>query len=426
LLDAVGVMLAASGISEDIRPFIDLAAEGKGSCSILGTGRRTSATLAAMANGAMAHALDYEDALDAAPCHPNASLMPAAIALAQRRGDVTGAEFVTALAIGCDVACRMAVALRTPMEAGGWYPPPILGLFGATAAAARIARLDAERTRHALSLALCHATCPGEIKYSAATTIRAVREAFPAEAAVKSVLLAERGVIGFEEPLEGRSGFYALFAAGDYSREVLLEGLGTRFWGEELSFKLWPACRGTHPFIGMALDWRERPEADPDEIERIAIEIGDVQTMLVEPRERKIAPSTVIDAKFSIPFTLALALRRGRVTLDDFSSESLEDPRIRDLAGRVEVLVRPEWDRSRAASGAMTISFKNGSEARLEASDSLGSPSRPVSTEQLAEKFINCAMRAAEPLTRDQATRLSGKLLSVFEAERACEALGDL
>jgi 2-methylcitrate dehydratase PrpD len=167
ILDGLGVMLAASGSSEDIRPFIALA-RSQGSApqaSILGTGERVGAPLAAFANGAMAHALDFEDAFDAAPVHPNASLLPAALAIAQAYGSVSGREFITAVAIGCDLVCRMSLALRQPMEQGGWYPPPILGAFGAVAAASRLLRLDVDATRDALSLTLCQATCPGEIKY---------------------------------------------------------------------------------------------------------------------------------------------------------------------------------------------------------------------------------------------------------------------
>ncbi len=147
------------------------------------------------------------------------------------------------MAIGCDLTCRMALALRRPMEEGGWYPPPILGTMGAAAGAARLLRLDAAQTRSALSLALCQATAPGEIKYSVATTIRAMREAFPARAAVTAALLAQAGVVGFEAPIEGRAGFYRLFAQGDFDEAVLLDGLGATFHGEALSFKRWPACR---------------------------------------------------------------------------------------------------------------------------------------------------------------------------------------
>ena len=181
---------------------------------------------AALANGALSHALDYEDAFDAAPVHPNASLIPAVLALAQARAPVSGRELIAAVAVGCDLACRMGLSLRQPLEQGGWYPPPILGAVGAVAGAARLLRLSPRQLLDAWSLLLLQNSCSGEIIHSPDSTIRAVREAFPAQAAVNCVLLAEAGIQGFSAPLEGTAGFFRLFAGGNYSVEELLQRPG--------------------------------------------------------------------------------------------------------------------------------------------------------------------------------------------------------
>lgn len=393
LLDAVGVMLGASGLAEEPRAFVALARGSPGPCAILGTGETAAAPLAALANGAMAHALDYEDAFDLAPGHPNASLVPALIALAQSEAPVDGKRFLTALAAGGDLSCRMGLALRREMEAGGWYPPPILAGFGAAAGAASLLGLGAQGVKDTLSLMLCQATMPGEIKHSRGTVIRAVREAFPAQAAVLSALLARGGVTGFEEPLEGKAGFYALYAGGQFEAADLTEGLGTRFWIERLTFKPWPSCRGTHPFIEMALGLREGFASE--DVATIEVGVDDVQRMLTEPPERKRAPRTVIDAKFSIPFCTALALVRGRVGLDDFV---LDDPAVLALAAKVtaEVARAPGWQRG--SGGTMAVTLKDG--RRLEASvhNALGCPDRPLDEAALVAKFVDCAGRAARPI----------------------------
>lgn len=425
LLDAVGVMLAASGLSRDAAPFVALArSAGPGPCTILGTGQRASAPLAALANGAMAHALDYEDAFDPAPCHPNASLVPAAAAMAQLCGPVDGRTFVAALAIGCDLVCRMGLSLRQTMEESGWYPPPILGAFGATAAAARIAGLDAEQTRDALSLTLCQATSPGEIKHSERTVIRAVREAFPAQAAVISALLARQGVRGFETPLEGRGGFFRLYVDGHYDADTLLQELGSRFWGERLSFKPWPACRGTHACIEIALSLREQHRIDWRSIDTVTAVIGPVQRMLVEPPARKQAPQTVIDAKFSIPFTVALALVRGRVTLDDFSPEVLADPDVLALARRVSATENPDGQLTQASGGALSLALAGGETLEGAVPQALGHPDRPLSRDALVAKFIGCAARAACPMEADRAMRLAESLLAVDEQSDVARLFG--
>ncbi|RVU05962.1 MmgE/PrpD family protein [Novosphingobium umbonatum] len=391
LLDGLGVMLGASGMAPEVLPFVKLAA-GDGPCTILGNGLRASAPMAALANGAMAHALDYEDAFDLAPIHPNASLLPALIALAQAEGGVDGRRFLTALAVGCDIGCRLALALRQRMEVGGWYPPPILAGMGAVAGAAHLLGLNAGQVRDAFSLMLCQNVMPGEIKHSQGTVIRAVREAFPAQAAVLSALLVRGGVAGFEQPIEGRHGFYALYAGGAFDESVLREGLGRRFWIEALTFKRWPSCRGTHGAVEMALAMGVKAQ----DIAQVEVGVDAIQTMLCDPLPRKRAPQTAIDAKFSIPFTLALALVRGRVGLDDFDAASLADPAVLDMAGRIT----PVLDKAAAWQGAggwLRVTLRDGQVLEAAQADALGCPARPLGAQALRAKFADCAARAALP-----------------------------
>lgn len=422
LLDGLGVMLAASGTSDEIGPFVDLARSGVGSSAVLGCGFRTSAAMAAFANGAMAHALDFEDAFDAAPSHPNASLLPAVLAVAQER-PVSGRDLLAAIAVGCDLVCRMGLSLRREMEAGGWYPPPILGAFGATAAAGRLRGLNAEQMRDAFSLTLCQAVMPGEIKYSRDTVIRAVREAFPAQAAVQATALAAAGVRGFEAPFEGKAGFYRLYAEGQFDPADLLEGLGERFWIEQLTFKRWPACRGTHAYIEGVQALRAREELDLDAIVSITATGGPVQRMLVEPAERKAAPTTAIDAKFSIPFTTAAALVDDEVTLDSFDPASLADPRKLALAGKVRFEQRADWGREHAASGVLEIALADGRRLVETVDIAAGHSTRPIDDAGLTDKFRACARRTREAMDEAEIERLADAVWTLDAATDAASAL---
>lgn len=417
-LDAIGVILAASGLAPEAAPFIALAlANGSGPCTILGTTARVQPLGAALANGALAHAVDYEDAFDRAPAHPNASLVPVLLALAQSQGPISGRKFLTALAVGGDIACRIALSLRQPMEQGGWYPPPIVAAFGAVAGAANLLKLSPQQTKDALSLTLCQVTMPGEIKHSRRTTLRAVREAFPAQAALTAALLAREGVAGFEEPLEGKSGFYALYAGSQFDAAELTERLGVHYYGSELTFKPWPSCRGTHPFIEMALDLSARHALSPDRIIRVDVGIDQIQSMLVEPLARKQAPATAIDAKFSIPFTTALALVRGAVRLDDFGPETLCSRDVLAMAARIHPRAehRPEWQPG--VGGAMHITLANGEVRSAWLNDALGCPARPLAPEARRAKFIDCAGRAAVPLLPEAASRLADAIQDMERLE---------
>jgi 2-methylcitrate dehydratase PrpD len=429
LLDATGVMLAASGLSPEVEPFIRLArSTGRGGpCTLLGCGDRVQAPQAAFANGAMAHALDFEDAFDRAPVHPNAASIPAAIALAQAHGPIPGRELVTAVALGCDLACRVGLSLRQRLEDGGWYPPILLGGIGAAATAARLLGSTPAQVRDSLSLALCQITAPGEIKHSAGSVIRAVREAFPAQAAVVSALLARAGVAGFEQPLEGADAFYRLYAGGRYEAADVLAGLGEINLIEQLSFKPWPCCRGTHAYIQIALELAREHGFTAADVTAVAVDTGPIQAMLVEPLARKQAPQTAIDAKFSIPFTLAVALVRGRVALEDFAAEARADPNVLALARRVTPTSNRDWGTQHATHGALSIELVDGRVLSGATAEPLGSPARPMSDADLIGKFVDCCAHAARPLSAGEAEAAAARILAIDELQDSgsCFRLGD-
>jgi 2-methylcitrate dehydratase PrpD len=424
ILDGLGVMLAASGESPDIRPFFEWVQgqPGPPQAMLLGFNSSASAALAALVNGAMAHALDYEDAFDLAPLHPNASLLPAALATLECRPS-SGRELIAAVALGCDLACRLGLSLRRPLEAGGWYPPPILGAFGATLAAARLAGLDARQLCDAWSLLIAQNSCPGEIKFSPESTLRAVREAFPAHAAVLATQLAARGVRGFDAPLEGKAAFYALFAGSEYDPSALLDGLGERFFIEQLSFKRWPCCRGTHAYIEATQSLRRTHAFHLGNIEAIVCGGGRIQQMLAEPRAQKQAPRTVIDAKFSIPFAVALALARPEVTLSSFTAASLCDPELLALAARCEFELDEEAAAAHAAAGKLTLRLSDGRSLHHSIGRALGEPARPLSDAALREKFIDCASRAAIPINPERAAHCADRILALDDEPDAAAAL---
>ena len=400
LLDAIGVSLGASGLEPACAVFIEqaLAVQGKRESTILGWNEKAPASLAALANGALGHALDFEDAYDGAPLHPNAALIPAVLALAEARGPVSGRDLLTAIAVGCDLACRLALCVRTPAESLGWYPPPIFGAYAAVAGAGRLLQLDAARMLDAFSLTLCQATCSGEIKNSPYSVLRAVREAFPAQIGVVSAQLAERGVRGFDLPFEGEFGFFRLFVAGDYDPDVLTDRLGSYFFGAEVSFKPWPSCRGTHAFIEAAQALRAAHKFTPDDIEQIEMWGGALQQMLVRPIESKRAPRTAIDAKFSLPFVVATALLRDDVTLKDFAASALQDRAVLALAKKAEHHVIADWGPKRGASGRLVLRLGDGRTLEREVLEPLGSPSNPLAWERLVQKAVTCAAHARTPV----------------------------
>jgi 2-methylcitrate dehydratase PrpD len=425
LLDAIGVSLGASGLEPACAPFAALAAEsgGDGPCSLLGFGRRTTPLMAAFANGALAHALDFEDAYDGAPVHPNAAAVPVALALCEADATIDGPELIAALAAGCDLTCRLGLALQENPDRYGFYPPPILGAFGAAATGAKLLGLSEDQIVAALALTLSQATCSAQFKRDPHSALRAVRDAFAAQAGLNAALLAQLGVRGFEAAIEGEHGLYALYARGAYDPAPLLGELGRRFLGERVSFKPWPSCRGTHAFIEAALSLRAQHAIDPDAIERIDARGAELNLMLVEPEAQKRAPVAAIDAKFSLPFCIALALLRDAIGLDDFAPASLADRRVLALAQRVHFTPEAGTGIREATRGELVLHMRGGATYALRVECPLGHPDHPLDTERLIEKFVDCAGRAARPLHPEAAQVAAQSLLVIEQAGSAQRAL---
>jgi 2-methylcitrate dehydratase PrpD len=395
LLDALGVMLAATGLSAEAADYRGQGAgHAPGECRVLGGRDRRSAAEAAFANGALAHALDFGDCFDPGPAHPHAALVPALMAIADLRPSTSLGELLCALAVGGDLACRLSLSPARPFEAGGWYPPPLVNLVSSAAGCAKLMALEEPGVVAAMSFALLSGSFPAALKHDTSSPLRGTREAFAARGAVEAALLAEAGAAGFADPLGGAGGFFEVYGDGCRADE-LLNRLGDRYLGSEVSFKPWPACRGTHAYIEAALELRQR--VDPAEIRSVSAGIGPIQQMLARALPPWPAPISATEAKFSIPYAVSVAFAEGKVDLGSFDQAHLDDERIRQFAARVEATEVAGWGREHAASGRLAVTLADGSRHEVEVLEALGAPGRPLSDEALVAKFVACCEHAADP-----------------------------
>ncbi|RYZ02814.1 MAG: MmgE/PrpD family protein [Comamonadaceae bacterium] len=404
LLDALGVALAASTQGEATPAFLALArVSGSGPCRIIGHDLQVAPAVAALVNGAMSHALDYEDTHDAGLVHPNGTALPAALAAAQLRGGVTGAEFITAMAVGADLTCRLGMAMGDDDTPRGWVIRPLLGTCGAVAAAGKLLGLPPAAMVEALGLAFSQVTCTKGFFGYAPSHMREIRDGLAAQAAVTAVLLAQRGVRCYDQPLEGAHGLFAMYTGGRYDAAAITRHLGAVFEVDALSFKPWPSCRGTHPFVEAALTLRSLHGLRPDAIAAIDVDVSATFGMLCAPAAQKQRPQTANDAKFSIPFTAAAALVHGRLGLADFTPAALADSEVLALAARTTCSVRSGGGLTDALRGTLRVTLRDGRVVAQHIERPLGDPARPMDDAALAAKFADCARYAATPLAADTA-----------------------
>lgn len=418
IIDAIGITLGAATLGDGCRDFVDLAVEnssqGVGEATVIGFETKLPAGWAAFANAAMAHSLDFGDTQMDAVVHSNASTFPAALAVAEKLGNVDGKKLLTALVLGSEIACRVSLGANEDLEKFGYYMPTIYTSFGATAAVCKLLDLSPKQIVDAFSFNLCQTTCSSELMNNSKTVMRSVREAFSARNAVLSGQIAKKGLNGFEEPLEGKLGFYHAYARDNCTLEKVVEGLGEKYYAGTLYFKLWPSCAGTHPAITAVKALAKEHHITPEEIERVHVITSQRNKMLVEPDEIRKAPTTSIIGKFSIPYTSAVALVRGDVTLDDFQPEAFQDQDVMKLAAKFTHETNENWGKAEGMNTDVTIDTARGSFHYFYTE--IGVPPKETSVEELKAKLKSCARHALHEKTEEELDR-------IVETVRNLEAL---
>ena len=239
VLDILGCILAAGQASADSQSTIDLFMDAGGSkeATVIGQGKKLPVWSAAFVNALLAHALDFDDVVDETAVHPSLCSVPTALALAEKVGGVSGADFITAIALGNDLIGRLGAAIKKKQEGLvlGFRPAPVLGIFGAAAAAGRVLRLKTEQIVDCLGIAF-HQGASGTFEVFLSpgdTKIREYYGGFIAWNGVVSALMAQRGVTGIKTCFEGPAGLLNLYFQGKYDREYLIGDLGKRFEGAQ-------------------------------------------------------------------------------------------------------------------------------------------------------------------------------------------------
>jgi 2-methylcitrate dehydratase PrpD len=245
--------------------------------------------------------------------------------------------------------------------------------------------------------------------------IRAIRDAFSAKAGLLSALLAQKGIMGFDQPFEGRAGLFNMYSKGKWDPLSLTKELGKIFEGANVSFKPWPSCRGTHAYIDATLQILEKHHLKPVEIKEIRLTVSPVNKMLCEPLENKMNPATAIEAKFSLPFTVATAIVHGKVTLEHFSPRALSDPVVLELARKVSYGVDEKLSLRQATQGSLQIETKNGRTYSKSLEFACGHPNNPMSQEALLTKFMDCAKHSVKKFSKRTLSKIVELILNLEE-----------
>lgn len=418
LLDTLGVSLAASGLEPAVQGVFEILDEtgGKPVATVLGRATKAPALMAALGNGALAHGLDYDD-LTPWGQHCSSSIVPAALAIAERRGCVTGKDMIAAIAAGQDIFARL---IRHVGWKKDWNFSSAMGVFAATAAAGRIMGFDAQTMSRAFGIATMQSSGLMEMVAGQGSDLRGLYAGFSAKGAVLATLMAEKGIGGIDRTFEGPNGVFACYFGGEYNRDAILDGLGQDFQGATTLYKRWPCVGTAHSHMKAAIDIVSEQGLNPNDIAEIRLHIGDFHRLMSEPLEARRTPKTLADAKFSLPFLVSTAILRGGMSVRDFTPQGLTDPNVQALGTRISLVDAPDlnWARD-LPPGRVEIVARDGRNWLLEGRDVPGSVENPMGWDAICEKFRECASVAARPPS-------SAAQESVIQLARELESLNDI
>jgi 2-methylcitrate dehydratase PrpD len=415
LLDWLGSALAGG----ELRPpamvrEVVTALGGHSQATILATGSRTSAPLAAFANAAASHVLEMDDLDPGSIYHPAAPTVSAALAVAEQLG-ASGEALLDAIAIGYEVGIRIGEALG-PSHYEHWHTTGTAGTLGAAAAVARLQGLGSTEALHALGSAGTMTAGLWEFLADGAMS----KQLHPAKAAhdgILAVLLAKERFTAATRILEGEKGLLAAMSSAPQLERVT-EGLSPemdRWRIDGVAFKVHAACRHTHSAVDAALKLREAHGLRPNQIESVQVRIYEQALRLLGGVE----PTTPYAAKFSLPFCIAVALTFGDLGPGRFTESTIREAATLALTERVSFTTDPELDACYPASwpSVVTITLKDGRELSERVDYPAGDIEAGVEDAELAAKFA----RMTPAQFAEGAATVAERLLTMSPAPSATQ-----
>ncbi len=406
---------------------------GRGEAGAIGVDAALPAPSAALVNGSLAHALDFDDTHLPSVLHPSASVVPAALAVAESVA-AGGRDFLDAVAVGGEVCVRIGMASYDPGARNhilfdkGFHATSICGTMGAAAAAARLMDLGPAAAAHAVAVAASMGAGLIEANRTGGT-VKRIHCGWAAHAGVTAAEFAAAGITGPPTVLEGRFGFFNAYSDGRFSTAAVIGSLGSHWEITRTFFKPYPTNHFTHAGIDAALQLRSR---GLDHRDIVSIELGVAEPTLrtiAEPAERKAAPETGYAAKFSGPFTVAAALVGGGglgVGAADFTDDAVADPDRRRLAGLVTCFA----DAAAGAAfpnqfpGVLRAATRDGSIHEARVDHNRGGPENPLSDAELGAKFRANAAAAFPPAAVARLEDEIGRLGTAPSVNDLAAALG--
>ena len=417
LLDYIGVSAAASVHADSTEPIFQAVTSfnpSPGSNTVFKKGRKYNPQTAALLNGALSHSFDFDDTFARGCLHPGTAIVSAVLAQAESLNSPTE-RILVALAVGYEVVCRIAMQLHDGSYERGFHNTGTAGIFGCVAGISSLKGLSAATVENAFGLAGSKAAGSMQFLENGSWNKR-LHPGFAAHDAFFCVSLAEAGVVGSSQCLEGRLGFFRAYSPRAPDLAGLTRDLKREWVFLGTALKPFPACRMTHGAIDLCSDMAASRGRDGDTVEKINVCIREACISIVGlPVANKIHPQNIVDAQFSIYFQIAAAWLYGSAT-GWAVYEKLQDPKVHALADKIEVISDETID---GLETRLTAKWKDGTEKSARLFRPLGEESNPFTKDKIDGKFFGLA---GPIYGDDQAVRIRD-IIDAFEDHSIAELM---
>ncbi|MDB5874238.1 MAG: 2-methylcitrate dehydratase [Ramlibacter sp.] len=389
LMDLAGICVAARR-ADYVQAALRATGEA-GACTLIGHSGNFNPATAALCNGTAAHGEDYDDTFEGGPIHAGAVIVPAVLAATEQHG-LSGADFISGVAIGCEVMCRLCLVAPKRVHQAGFHPTAVFGALGGAAGVASAMRLPAAQWVNAIGIA--GSMAGGIIEYLAeGAWTKRMHPGWAAQAGYRAARMAQAGFTGPRTVLEGEHGFFHAFAntrSGDFP--AMLDGLGKRWLAADIAFKPYACGTMAHPFIDCARKLVAEG-LQPAQIESIECETAEgIVHRLWEPLAGKQAPPNGYAAKFSVPYAIAVGFLRGDAGLAEYEDAVVHDPAVRALASRVRYVIDPDNPYPNRFTGHVKVTLRGGAVREARQDHFRGGVDEPLPAADLLAKYhANCA-----------------------------------
>lgn len=392
LLDSVGVALAASNQEFAAVTMAGLEELNPGQTPVIGSTTTLSKTGAAIANGLMIHGHDFDDTHIAAVSHVSASSLAAVISASATEESISFGDLLLSYILAIEVNARLGMAVDGRFHDKGFHPTGVLGAFGSAVGVGVMRGLQVDKLVNVQGIVGSFSSGLLQFLDEGAPTKR-LHPGWAANAGLHAVSLAAAGYTGPTEIYEGRFGLFRTHIQDEDAPGLeAFENLGEVWEVANVAVKPFPTCHFTHSFIDIALRLREEPNFDFDRISSISAKIHDVPGAVVcEPAADKLRPRSEYDAKFSLPYLTAAALKHGQITFSELDETARTEESVLSVAAKVDVEHDPASLYPKAFSGDLAITLDDGTTFHEAEQINRGHESRPLTNAEVAEKFSTCA-----------------------------------